>query len=145
MGLDLTGAGSIANLLTTVVNKIWKDPAQQAEAQLKIQELLQSGELARLTAETDLLKGQQAINLEDAKSGKLWQSGARPFVMWVCGSSLAWNYIVYPFLCFGAVLAGYKGPAFPILDTGNLMPLLVGLLGLAGMRSYDKKNGKADD
>lgn len=92
-------------------------------------------------AETDRLTAQTDINKEEAKSSSLWVSGARPFIMWVCGLAFAYATILEPVLRFSSkVWFDYPGD-FPVIDTNLTMQVLFGILGLGVMRSYDKKIG----
>ena len=70
------------------------------------------------------------VNIEEAK-GNWFQSSWRPLIGWICGLSLMINYMVSP------ILAGF-GVIIPQADMSVMMPLLFGMLGIAGMRSYDK-------
>ena len=70
------------------------------------------------------------VNIEEA-TGNWFQSSWRPLIGWICGLSLAINYMVSP------ILAGF-GIIIPQADMSVMMPLLFGMLGIAGMRSYDK-------
>lgn len=95
--------------------------------------------------ESKILDLQQAINLaqikvneEEAKNAKLFVSGWRPFVGWVCGSALAYNYIVMPLIVYIAKWVSASAPAMPALDSGELVTLLLALLGLAGFRTVEK-------
>ena len=80
----------------------------------------------------EALLAQLAINKEDAK-GNWFQSSWRPLIGWICGLSLAINYLVSP------ICAGF-GVIIPQADMIVMMPLLLGMLGIAGMRSVDKYN-----
>ena len=71
----------------------------------------------------------------DAK-GNWFQASWRPLIGWICGLSLGINYMISP------ICAGF-GIVIPQADMSVMMPLLFGMLGLAGMRSYDK--GKKTD
>jgi hypothetical protein len=126
-----------------LLDKFIADPKQKDEAKLKLLEMTQNGELAVLAAETKLAEGQLNINAEEAKSSSLFVSGWRPFVGWSCGFALCYAAILDPILRFGAVVwFGYAGE-FPEIDTNITMQVLLGMLGLAGMRSYEKKEGVA--
>ena len=70
------------------------------------------------------------VNIEEAK-GNWFQSSWRPLIGWSCGLSLAINYMVSP------ILAGF-GIIIPQADMSVMMPLLFGMLGISGMRSFDK-------
>jgi hypothetical protein len=94
-------------------------------------------------AETERLTAQTDINKEEAKSSSLWVSGARPFIMWVCGVAFAYATVFEPVLRFASkVWFGYAGD-FPVIDTNLTMQVLFGILGLGVMRSFDKKVGTA--
>ncbi len=75
---------------------------------------------------------QLAINQEDAK-GNWFQSSWRPLIGWICGLSLGINYMVAP------ILGGF-GITINQADMSVMMPLLLGMLGISGMRSFDKLN-----
>ena len=77
-----------------------------------------------------LAMDQIKVNIEEAK-GNWFQSSWRPLIGWICGLSLMINYMVSP------ILAGF-GIIIPQADMSVMMPLLFGMLGIAGMRSYDK-------
>lgn len=86
---------------------------------------------------------QIAVNVEEAKSTDKFTSRGRPAAIWVGVFGLAYSTIVEPFMRFIAtVIFGYTG-VFPEVDSGVLMSVLFGLLGLSGLRSYDKKHGVA--
>ena len=140
MSLDLTGLGSVFDFGSKIIDKIFPDPVQKAQATLELTKLQQSGELAQLAAETDLLKGQQAVNLEEAKSESIFKSGWRPFVGWICGTGLAMQFLVAPVATFFAAVFGHP-LVFPALDLSTLLTLLFGMLGMGTLRSFDKKQG----
>ena len=83
---------------------------------------------------------QIALNTEEAKHSSLFVSGARPFILWVCGLGFAMNFLIAPIGTFVASLAGYS-IVFPQADLSVMMPVLLGLLGLGGMRTFEKLNG----
>ena len=91
-------------------------------------------------AETERMSAQTDINKAEATSESLFVSGARPFVMWVCGFAFAYATIFEPMGRFiAAVCFGYSG-VFPEIDTNLTMQVLFGVLGLGVMRSWDKKS-----
>lgn len=90
--------------------------------------------------EQDLRLAQIALNTEEAKHSSLFVSGARPFILWVCGLGFAMNFLIAPIGTFVASLAGYS-IVFPQADLSVMMPVLLGLLGLGGMRTFEKLNG----
>jgi len=128
MALDPISAA--LELGTSVINKIWPDPVKQAEEQRKLQELAQKGNLEELNAEVKLLVSQVDLNRVEAAHKSIFVAGWRPFVGWVCGFGLLYNVILAPFL--GIWLA------VPEVETELLYPVLLGMLGLGGMRSFEK-------
>ena len=78
----------------------------------------------------ELALAQIKVNQEEAK-GNWFQSSWRPLIGWICGLSLAINYLISP------ICAGF-GILIPQADMAVMMPLLLGMLGIAGMRSVDK-------
>ena len=74
----------------------------------------------------------------------LYLAGWRPFIGWVCGISLAWNFIVLPILLFAVWMMpslGYDVSTAPHLEVGELMTVVLGMLGLGVQRSYEKRMG----
>jgi len=125
-----------------IVEKLIPDPQAQAQAKLKMLEMGQKGELAFLDADVKLALGQMEINKAEAASPSLFKGGWRPFVGWVCGFGLAYEFLARPLLPFFAGLAGLDVPPLIQLGTETLLPLLFGMLGLGGMRSYERVSGK---
>jgi hypothetical protein len=123
-----------------IFDKIFPDPTAAAEAKLKLLELQQSGELAVLAAETDLAKGQQDINLEEAKSGDKFASRWRPFIGWVCGVAFAYHFVLQPVLAFVLMNSGYK-VELPTFNMDALNTVLLGMLGLGGLRTVERVKG----
>lgn len=124
-----------------ILDKIWPDPAQKAQAQFELFKLQQSGELAKIAAETDLAKAQLAVNQVEAASTSTFISGWRPSVGWVGSCGLAYVSIVEPVARFVAtVVFHYSGP-FPTIDTSLTMQVLLGLLGLGSLRTVEKIKG----
>ncbi len=140
MSLDpITAAMDLGGKL---IERLIPDPAQKQQAALALLELQQSGELAQLTADTDLAKGQLSVNQAEASSASTFTSGWRPFVGWVCGFGLASQFLVGPFATWSAALAGHP-IVYPSLDIGTLLTLLLGMLGLGAARTVEKLNGVA--
>ena len=95
-----------------------------------------------LAAMTGLVQGQLEINKEQAKHASIFVAGARPFIMWVCGVALLWQFLLEPMATWGLLAFSTRElPEFPRLDMGPLMTLLLGMLGLGGLRTYEKRLG----
>ena len=90
----------------------------------------------------ELAKAQIAVNKEEAKSTSVFVSGWRPAVGWVCVTGMAFNFVVVPLGNFACGLYGVD-TMFPSLDLSEMMPVLMGMLGLGAMRSFEKTKGVA--
>ena len=132
--------GAVMPVFGKIIDRAWPDPAEAAKAQMALLQLQQSGDLARLVADTDLAKGQMAVNQAEAGNPSLFVSGWRPAVGWMCAAGVGTQFLLGPVATFGVALLG-KTVVFPTLDTGTLLPLLLGMLGLGGMRTFEKIKG----
>jgi len=126
---------ALLNIGNTLINKLFPDPAQAAQAQLALLKMQQDGELAAIS-------GQMEINKIEAGSSSVFVAGWRPFAGWVCGIGLAYVSIIEPVARLVATLVGYTG-AFPDIDTTLTMQVLLGMLGMGGLRTLDKIKGVA--
>jgi hypothetical protein len=115
-----------------IIDKIWPDPVQAATAKLKLFELQQSGDLA-------VIASQSEINKIEANSGSLFVAGWRPFIGWVCGIACAWNWCGISIANTVCTLLHYSIVLKPA-DISEMMPVLIGMLGLGGMRTVEKLN-----
>ena len=125
---DITGLGAVTELASSVINKIWPDKSE-AERQ-------------QLAAAVMVVQGQLDINKVEAASPSVFVSGWRPFIGWVCGAACAWNWIGLKVALFVAAYFGKELNLAPA-DIGEMMPVLLGMLGLGGMRTVEKLNGVA--
>ena len=123
--MDVLG---LSDLASTVISKIWPDKSEAEKQQL--------------AAAVALVQGQLDINKVEAANPSVFVSGARPFIMWVCGFGCAWNWIGLPIACFIYATLG-KPIALSPADLSEMMPLLLGMLGLGGFRTIEKLNGVA--
>ena len=89
----------------------------------------------------ELAKGQLEINAAEAKHRSIFVAGWRPFIGWTCGIALAWHFVVAPLVIFAAGFAGVALPDLPQFDMGSLMTVLMGMLGLGGLRTFEKAKG----
>jgi hypothetical protein len=138
MGLDITGLGAIFDFGSKVIDKIFPDKDAADKAKLALMQMKQNGELQELQNQFQLAIKQGETNVEEAKSTSIFVAGWRPFVGWVCGFALGYNYIFMPLLTWIVKCIGTNIPDMPALETGELMTLLFGMLGLGAMRSYEK-------
>jgi hypothetical protein len=89
------------------------------------------------------MQAQLQVNAAEAAHENLFIAGWRPGIGWVCGAALAWNFVVGPLLAFVLQAFGLAVP-LPVLDASTLMPVLLGMLGLGGLRTYEKVSGGAN-
>lgn len=125
-----SGMGQMAKDIRTALTG--KDPAKEADAMQKLLEL----EFTAQKAQTD-------INLAEAQNPNMFVSGWRPAVGWICVTALSVNYVIYPLASWIAQMFNANLPAHPKFNSEELMALLSGLLGLGGLRTYEKKQGVA--
>ncbi len=92
----------------------------------------------------ELAKGQIDINKEQAKHPSIFVSGARPAIMWVCCLGLLWQFFIGPILTWFAVMFN-PDLMPPSLEMEGLVTLVMSLLGLGAMRSFEKSKGIARD
>ena len=115
--------GSLVEPVTGLLDKFIEDKDQKAKLAHELATMADKHAQA-------LALAQIKVNQEEAK-GTWFQSSWRPLIGWICGLSLAINYLISP------ICAGF-GILIPQADMAVMMPLLLGMLGIAGMRSVDK-------
>jgi hypothetical protein len=89
----------------------------------------------------ELAKGQLEINKAEAQHRSLFVAGWRPFLGWCLASAMAWHFMVAPMTMFICSYAGIEIPALPVFDMDSLMTVLLGMLGLGGLRTAEKIKG----
>ena len=128
MATDLTGLGAVAESAKSIIGMFFPDKTETEKAQL-------AASLALIQTQTD-------VNKEEAKNPSVFVSGWRPFIGWVCGMACAWNWMGLPIALFTAEFFGHPVNVHPA-DVSDMMPVLMGMLGLGGMRTYEKVQGVA--
>ena len=133
MALDPITA--VLDIGSKVIDRLWPDPSQAAAAKLELYKLQQSGELQQIM-------GQLEINKAEAASASVFVSGWRPFIGWVCGIACAWNWVG---ISVAKVIAAFF--QYPIVltpaDLSEMLPVLMGMLGLGVLRTAEKMKGVA--
>ena len=84
---------------------------------------------------------QMAINKEEAASGSLFKGGWRPFVGWICGIAFFYHFVCQPVIIFIVAMSGVDIPDLPKFEMNTLLTVLGGLLGIGGLRTYEKQKG----
>jgi len=133
MALDPLTA--ILDIGSKVIDRVWPDPSQAAAAKLELFKLQQSGELQQIM-------GQLEINKTEAANASVFVSGWRPFIGWTCGAACAWNWVG---ISVAKVVAAFF--QYPIVltpaDLSEMLPVLMGMLGLGALRTVEKMKGVA--
>lgn len=124
----------VANLIgpvTGLLDKFVEDKDQKAKL---------AHELATMadTHAQQLALAQVQVNLAEAQSTSVFKGGWRPFVGWVCGIALLYHFILTPCILFGVALSGIDIPQLPAFDMSSLLTVLMGMLGLGGLRTFEK-------
>jgi hypothetical protein len=88
-----------------------------------------------------LALAQIKVNAAEAASGSVFKGGWRPFVGWVCGVAFCYHFILQPVIIFIVALTGADIPDLPSFDMGTLLTVLGGMLGIGGLRTYEKQKG----
>jgi len=134
-------------VIGTLLDKLFPDPTAAAAAKVQVMEMAQRGELAALDADVRMALAQIDTNRQEAAHPSLFVSGWRPAVGWTCVIGLAYSFLLRPLLAWGSPalssLLGAEIPVPPDLDLGHLMTLLGGMLGLGGLRTWEKSRGVA--
>ena len=143
MGFDITGLGSVFDFGSKIIDKIFPDKTAADKAKFDLLTMQQQGELKGIEQDFELMKSQIAVNAVEAQNASLFVSGWRPGVGWVCVTALFYNYVFMPLLSWSVKCFDATAPAMISLDMGELMTLLIGMLGLGGMRMVEKLNNVA--
>ncbi len=118
-----------------VLDRVIPDKNAKQKALLEMEAML-------VEAETKGQLAQIEVNKEEAKSGSFFRGGWRPATGWCCVLALFYAYIAQPIAIFVLAQMGSL-VSLPSLDMSTMMPILLGMLGLAGARSYERIKGKA--
>jgi hypothetical protein len=120
--------------VTGLLDKVIEDKDQKAQL---------AHELATMADRhaQDLALAQIEVNKAEASSGSLFKGGWRPFIGWVCGGAFAYHFVLQPVIVFAVLTAGIDLPPLPEFDMASLMTVMMGMLGLGGLRTYEKQKG----
>lgn len=120
--------------VTGLLDKFIEDKDQKAKLAHEIATMAERHAQERALAQIE-------VNKTEAASRNPFVAGWRPFIGWTCGIALAWHFVLAPFLMFIAAWVGFDVPKLPVFDMDNLMTVLLGMLGLGGLRSFEKVKG----
>ena len=135
MTLPLDGianlAGGVSNLINGVLDRVWPNPSDEIKTQLETLKI----ELAAVIAV-------HATNQAEANHPSIFVAGWRPWCGWIGGFGLCYQFLFQPLLTWASINFSIMAP--PALDTGTLTSIVLAMLGMGAMRSYDKKNGNGN-
>lgn len=120
-------------VLGKVIDRVWPDPQQAAAAKLKLVEMEQSGELAVILA-------QLKVNEVEAANQSIWVAGWRPAVGWVCALAFFYKFVFAPLFVLLLTTFGLN-IVLPVLDFTEMSTILLGMLGIGGLRTVEKLKG----
>ena len=136
--MNFLGIGTVIESVGKIASDLVTTDKERIELALREKEIDQRTDLAQIE-----------VNKTEAASASVFVAGWRPAIGWVGVASMAYQFLLYPLLTWGWAIAQASGvlPSTmqppPMLDTDALWVILSGILGIAGMRSFDKSRGVA--
>lgn len=134
----MAGIFDLTGFLTPVISRL-ADFIPDPEARAKAQAEATTQMLEFVTSQNN---AQLAVDAAEANNKNVFVAGWRPAIGWACGAAFAWDYVLEPMATFVCAAIGHP-VALPSLDTSEMTPVLMGMLGLGGMRTYEKIAGAA--
>jgi len=122
-------AEAVVGVVDNVLDKFVEDKDLRAKLDHELKTQVQRANLAQI-----------AVNQEQAGHPSIFVAGARPAIMWICAFGLGWQFVFQP-ICVWALAVWATDLTIPIIPTEGLMTLTLSLLGLGGMRSFEKTKG----
>ena len=121
-------------ILPAITDVVGRFLPEDKEAKAKVEREIEQ-QLTDHLAKIDL--AQLDINKQEAAHRSIFVAGWRPFIGWTCGLALAYNYVIQPIAVFALAQTGYLID-LPTLSMSEIMPVLMGMLGLGGLRTFEK-------
>ena len=122
--------GPVFDIVGKIFDRVIPDKAAAEKAKLELLAQAQNQEVS-------LALEQIKVNLAEAQHSSIFVAGWRPFIGWTCGLGLMWNFLGYPLATWVAELY-YPNFTPPVLLSENLLELTLAMLGMAGLRSWEK-------
>lgn len=129
----------LAPLIGPIVNKVVDripNPNERAQAKEELEKEL-------LDAVTQASLQQTKINEIEAGHKSVFVAGWRPFIGWVCGVGILWSFIIQPIAVWGIKAFGDSTIVLPVIETDGLYQLVLAMLGMGGLRTFEKMRGVA--
>lgn len=140
MGFDITGLGSVFQFGTAILDKIFPNKDEADKAKFAMLQLQQAGEFKQLDQQFQLSLEQVKVNAVEAASASMFVAGWRPAAGWTCVAGMAYMFFLRPLISWVATVTGL-GSVPPVIDTTVLFELLVAMLGIGTLRTYEKVQG----
>ena len=121
-------ADSIVGVAGKVLDKFVADKDLKAKLDFELRKAYSDANLAQID-----------VNKEQAKHPSIFIAGARPSIMWICAFGLGWQFVFLPVAIWYMTISG-QPVVLPDIETEGLMSLTLALLGLGGMRTFEKRN-----
>ena len=122
-------ADSIIGVAGKVLDKFVEDKDLKTKLDFELRKAYSDANIAQIE-----------VNKEQAKHPSLFVAGARPSIMWICAFGLGWQFVFLPIVTWYMAFTG-QPILLPVIESEGLMSLTLALLGLGGMRTFEKKNG----
>ena len=127
--MSINPLAGIAGSVMDGLDDLFTSDEERANARLKMTEALQKPHVLQAMA-----------NIESAKHSSVFVAGWRPAIGWVCAIGLGYQFLILPFA--GLINAYFALPAeLPAIASAELTTLVMSLLGLGGLRSFEKAKG----
>jgi hypothetical protein len=124
--------GPILEVGRTILDRFIPDPAEKAKAEMEMLRMAADGELKQVIAQLE-------INAKEAQHPSVWVAGWRPGAGWMGVGGFGYAVILQPLLTWVASIQGWPAP--PAIDTDLLWVVLSGMLGIGGLRTFEKARG----
>tara|TARA_R110002020_G_scaffold34416_1_gene104700 strand:+ start:2572 stop:2973 length:402 start_codon:yes stop_codon:yes gene_type:complete len=125
---------SLIGPVTGILDKVIEDKDQKAKLAHEIATMSDTHAQQALLAQLE-------INKAEAASGSLFKGGWRPAVGWICAIAFGYHFVLQPLIIFVVTIIGIDIPDLPEFDMSTLLTTLGGLLGIGGLRTYEKQKG----
>lgn len=143
MAFDIAPYGQAITETSAFLNGILKRVFPEKMSELDAAKMQQELTMALVRGEHEPIMAQLRVNEKEAAHDSIFVAGWRPFIGWVCGVALAWQFIGLQLALFVSRLYQIELGPLPQFDYASLSPILLGMLGLGAMRSYEKVKGES--
>ena len=133
--IPLVGA-LIKTVTGGLVQRFVTDPSKKQDAEIEIERSI-------LRAVSEANTAQMAVNEQEAQHKSVFVAGWRPFIGWICGLGIGFQFIARPILNWILLIARPETPQLPSIDIEAILTLVMGMLGLGTQRMLEKRWGVA--